>query len=383
MTKNQKIVIISCMIVLASTSIFTTLFSHGGRASEKEANAPTDPPVEIESVAKENAHEAEYTVVYVIEDATVYRSISNLEAIGNIAAGSTVNRVAVKSESWSIVEYNDELGYVESSALSNMLNNESDNANQEDEKDDKEVRDDKNIFDDLGYSEDGIYKIVDEEVHATSMVKLRKSPSANAKELAIVKLSDTMIRIGVGSNGWSRVILDGKEGYITSYYLSPTGEVEYKDVNEVVYATRTANIRNGPNTQAKMLGELKKGSSTVRLAIGSNGWSKVLLDGEIVYMYSLYLTTENPNGKDTTEIVDDANYEAVNDTVIATRKVNIRYGPDTDYPKVGSLEAGEEIERVGIGDNGWSKVKYNSIEVYIKSDYLKVKETPQETTETE
>lgn len=63
-------------------------------------------------------------------------------------------------------------------------------------------------------------------------------------------------------------------------------------------------------------------------------------------------------------------YSDVNETVYAKSTVNIRTGPSTDYDKVGQLKEGDAVTRVGIGDNGWSKVLYNEQELYIHSDYL-------------
>lgn len=70
-------------------------------------------------------------------------------------------------------------------------------------------------------------------------------------------------------------------------------------------------------------------------------------------------------------------YEEVNQTVYATTDVNIRKGPGTSYDKVGRLHSGNSITRIGIGENGWSKVKYNGETAYISSNYLtKTKPVP-------
>lgn len=69
-------------------------------------------------------------------------------------------------------------------------------------------------------------------------------------------------------------------------------------------------------------------------------------------------------------------YTEVNETVYAKSDVNIRKGPSTDYDKIGSLAAGKSITRVGIGDNGWSKVMYNDEVAYIHSDYLTTEKPP-------
>lgn len=79
-------------------------------------------------------------------------------------------------------------------------------------------------------------------------------------------------------------------------------------------------------------------------------------------------------------------FTEVNETLYVISDVNIRKGPGTNYEKVGKLKVGESITRIGVGDNGWSKVMYNGEEAYISSNYLsktkpeepKVEETPKE-----
>ncbi len=63
-------------------------------------------------------------------------------------------------------------------------------------------------------------------------------------------------------------------------------------------------------------------------------------------------------------------YTPVNEIVYANHNVNIRIGPGTEYEKVGSLKYGEAIQRIGIGENGWSKVIYHDEIRYISSNYL-------------
>lgn len=63
-------------------------------------------------------------------------------------------------------------------------------------------------------------------------------------------------------------------------------------------------------------------------------------------------------------------YKNVNETVYANTTVNIRTGPSTKHEKIGQLSAGQSIARIGVGDNGWSKVLYNDKPAYMFSDYL-------------
>lgn len=70
----------------------------------------------------------------------------------------------------------------------------------------------------------------------------------------------------------------------------------YTQVSEVVYATGSVNIRTGPGTDNPIIGVLRKGKSIRRIAVGSNGWSKVMYEGELAYIHSSYLSTSRPDG---------------------------------------------------------------------------------------
>lgn len=67
-------------------------------------------------------------------------------------------------------------------------------------------------------------------------------------------------------------------------------------------------------------------------------------------------------------------FSEVNEQVWATGSVNLRSGPSTDNDKVGSLNKGNSVTRVGIGTGDyadWSKVKLSDgKEVYVASSYL-------------
>lgn len=72
--------------------------------------------------------------------------------------------------------------------------------------------------------------------------------------------------------------------------------VYYKAVNEVVYAVAGVNIRTGPSTDDQIIGVLRRGKSIRRMAIGSDGWSKVMYGDQVAYIHSSYLTTHRPDG---------------------------------------------------------------------------------------
>lgn len=70
-----------------------------------------------------------------------------------------------------------------------------------------------------------------------------------------------------------------------------------------------------------------------------------------------------------TEAVTDI-YSVVDEYVYAITDVNIRTGPGTEYMVLDYLPKGNEINRIGIGADGWSQVYYKGDGAYIRSKYL-------------
>ena len=62
--------------------------------------------------------------------------------------------------------------------------------------------------------------------------------------------------------------------------------------------------------------------------------------------------------------------EKVDEWVYASSAVNIREKWNTDSPIVGALNANDQVHRVAVLENGWSKISYNSEYVYVNSNYL-------------
>ncbi|MBR5420580.1 MAG: SH3 domain-containing protein [Lachnospiraceae bacterium] len=75
-------------------------------------------------------------------------------------------------------------------------------------------------------------------------------------------------------------------------------------------------------------------------------------------------TPEPTEAEPTPEPADEKVYVTANDSV------NIRSGPGTDNPVVGSASPGDKFELVEKTDTGWTKVKYNGSDAYIFTDFL-------------
>lgn len=76
---------------------------------------------------------------------------------------------------------------------------------------------------------------------------------------------------------------------------------------------------------------------------------------------------EQPSEEAPEEVVDEP--EATSETVTATSTVNVRSAADQSSSKLGQVESGTTLTRIGT-DGEWSIVEYNGSTGYIKSEYL-------------
>ncbi len=141
-----------------------------------------------------------------------------------------------------------------------------------------------------------------ELVTTEDKVNLRSIPNTERKDsLVIAQLTagDVATRIGVSSNGWSKLIYDGTTCYAVSRYLvvvdSPSAdeiETEFQPVNDRVTAKIEVNLRTLPSVEdpdCLVVVTLKNGEVVTRTGINHDlGWSRVEYQGQTLYCISSY-----------------------------------------------------------------------------------------------
>lgn len=153
----------------------------------------------------------------------------------------------------------------------------------------------------------------------------------------------------------------------------------FTPVNESVTAKQSTNLRSIPSqdTDSQVLYTLKNGKIATRIGISDSGWSKLTFNGSTYYAVSSYLTTDlSPAATDAPQTDDDGietQFRAVQEQVTAKEVVNLRSIPSITDPEaqvIAQLKNGEVATRVGVSDNGWSKLSYNGQICYAVSSYL-------------
>ena len=169
------------------------------------------------------------------------------------------------------------------------------------------------------------------------------------------------------SNGWSKVTVDGKTGYMSSQWLSAE---KPSDGGSGTPATGTAVVNNPrdtqvlflrsqPSTSSEALGYYRNGK-VVTLLEKLDGWYKVRVDGQTGYMMAKYLkvtssisggtaTVYNPNGNS---------------------YVNFRSRPSLSASVISTVPVGTTI-KVLEKTTDWTMTEINGVIGYISTWFLK------------
>ena len=131
------------------------------------------------------------------------------------------------------------------------------------------------------------------------------------------------------------------------------------------YATTRVNVRKGPSTKYSVIGVLNVGDK-VTFVKTKGKWSEVVYNGRTAYVFSKYLS-KTPVGSAPAQPADP-NYGGAYYRY-ATTRLNVRYGPGTNYAVVGALEAGERVYCLGTSGN-WTRIYYNGNTAYVSTAYL-------------
>ena len=92
-------------------------------------------------------------------------------------------------------------------------------------------------------------------------------------------------------NGWTRIVFEGKDGYIKSEYLQMEESAADLNIIGKVTATANINVRAAASSSAERLG-LLSGGQTLELLAVEDGWCKVIYNGKVGYVSAEYVTQE-------------------------------------------------------------------------------------------
>ena len=149
----------------------------------------------------------------------------------------------------------------------------------------------------------------------------------------------------------------------------------YTAANDSVTAKIETNLRVAASTKSEIAATIKNGEFVERNGIGSNGWSRLVYNGQTVYAITSYLTNEANTASEPTAPSSVTEYGMtftfVNKSVTAKETTNLRSAPNTDSSQVVyTLKSGEFVTQTGTSTSGWARLEYNGKTVYAIESYL-------------
>ena len=123
---------------------------------------------------------------------------------------------------------------------------------------------------------------------ATTTVNMRSSDSQQADKVDKVSTGTQVEVLEQRVNGWSKVSVNGKEGFIKSEYLQLISTVNSADAIGTVTAIENVNVRAAATTNSDRLGVLP-GGTMVDLLAREGEWCKINYNGQAGYVKAEFL----------------------------------------------------------------------------------------------
>lgn len=199
-------------------------------------------------------------------------------------------------------------------------------------------------------------------VYVKTDLNVHEQPDASSKVLGTLK-KDTAVVVTEEKYGWYTITFNGQTGYISAKYTTetdpstptPTPTPETK----TVYTTENLKVRAQPNTSAKVLGTLKKGTKVETYGL-KDGWYEIKYEGKTGYISAKYTTETDPS-------TPQPSPSPVL-TVYTKEDLRVRAKPDNTSTILGVLKKGTAVETLDE-INGWYLIKYNNQDGYISKAY--------------
>lgn len=217
----------------------------------------------------------------------------------------------------------------------------------------------------------------------TGGVNLRSAPSTDSAVVTTIGSGTRVTLISHDPAGWSRVRINGTEGFISSEFLTlPNGHAPI-----TFTTTGGVNLRTAPSTDATVSRVLSTGTNVEVLSHNPSGWSNVRVNGATGFISSEFIMLSAASTSPAANTAPAANVtsaasttpaanttSSANTTAIRTLQtiggVNLRTGPSTDTGVIRVLNTGTRVEVLNNGSNGWSEVRFNGNTGFIKTELL-------------
>ena len=278
-----------------------------------------------------------------------------------------VVRALAWGSTWTCVQYQNTMGYVQTKYLSTAASTQGNTA---------------------------------KVVTPSGALNLRGLPSTGGKILAQINPGEE-VNVLRAEADWCRISYDGMVGYVKTEFLqfasgmvtaTPTAAVTTESTATPVPETTVAtavptasvryawvttpsgylNLRTGPSTKNGVMGQLKPGTRVVVLSATADGWAQVQTDTKTGYVQSKFLTekTDTPNVTATSAPEeDDGDTGDVRYVVTSIEYLNMRASASETASVVAAIPKGWAVRVLEAGAT-WCKIRYDQQTGYVMTKYL-------------
>lgn len=201
-------------------------------------------------------------------------------------------------------------------------------------------------------------------VYVTTDLNVHEQPDASSKVLGTLK-KNTAVTVTAEKYGWYTITFGGQTAYISAKYTTDTNPsnpsqptpTPTPSQTKTVYTTENLKVRAQPNTDAKVLGTLAKGSKVETYGL-KDGWYEIKFSGQTGYISAKYTSDTNTPQPSPSPVL----------TVYPKEDLRVRAQPNNTSTVLGVLKQGTAVETLGE-TNGWYLIKYNGQDGYISKAY--------------
>jgi N-acetylmuramoyl-L-alanine amidase len=214
----------------------------------------------------------------------------------------------------------------------------------------------------------------------------RSAASLSGMVISVVPYGATLAVRGAAVNGWTPVNCGGKNGYVSSQYVTPTSGSGTTNPTPTptapgsggsgtatVVNTSGDGLRCRTSPGGSVITTVAEGTTVTTRGASSNGWTPVICAGQNGYMSSAYLSTGGGSGTTPTPTPttpSSGSGIASGDHVRVDSSSNMRYEASLNANIVMVVPAGEVLLARGGVTNNFIPVDYDGLRGYIHVDLL-------------
>ena len=132
---------------------------------------------------------------------------------------------------------------------------------------------------------------------------------------------------------------------------------------EELYSLENINFRIAPSTKSEVINLLERGTNVTYRGPGSDGWIRVAYEGKNGFIRSEFLGTE-----------EQSLARALAGMYYTLDNVNIRSSDTTESDALATASRGSAVFVTEYYVDGWSRVRYDGHDSFIKTEYLGTKQ---------